>query len=48
VARGVAVKSKPKGLGLVGRDQEHIAAAADEFDDENDAGYFDDDFDDDF
>lgn len=41
------VLSKPKGLGLVAREEEHVPANAD-FDDENDNAYFDDDFDDDF
>lgn len=41
------VLTKPKGLGLVSREEEHVPANAD-FDDENDNAYFDDDFDDDF
>ena len=47
VAASRGVKSKPKGLGLVSREEEHVPANAD-FDDENDDAYFDDDFDDDF
>ena len=43
-----AIKSKPKGLGLLAREEEHIAAANADFDDEDDDAYFDDDFDDDF
>ena len=43
-----AVKSKPRGIGLVSREEEHVAAANDDYDDENDDAYFDDDFDDDF
>ena len=42
------VKSKPKGLGLLGREEEHTVAAANADFDEDDDAYFDDDFDDDF
>ena len=42
-------KSKPRGIGLVSREEEHVAAANDDdYDEENDDAYFDDDFDDDF
>lgn len=47
IAASKAVKTKPKGLGLVSREEEHVPANAD-FDDENDNKYFEDDFDDDF